>query len=345
MIPHSRPCITNADLQSVHNCMQTAMIARGNRTAEFEKKLQKYFNAGYVRTTASGTSALILALKTLGISNKNDEVLLPTYVCSSVAEAVLFCGGQPVFYDNTTEWISGAAAVESRVTKNTKTIIVVHIMGMKVNDLEKIIKIGIPVIEDVCQAFGAKHNDSFLGTLGDIGVFSFHATKCLTTGEGGAIVTNKKELAAKIENNYRATAGAYTFTDVQAELGLSQLSQYGAFLEKRSAIAHAYFDGIKLKAADAYRHYTTGNIFFRFLLTVQAPFEKIKQEFAEKGVAVRKGVDDLLHRKYNLSDELFGQAVTVFNKTVSLPLYPALADSEVEYIINVTNQIVARYEN
>src|SRR6478672_8804069 len=240
MIPHSKPTIENADKERIGGCLATNLISRNNLSASFETRLTQYLDTPYARVVSSGTTALVLALKAIGISKPEQEVLLPTYVCRSVAEAVIAAGGKPVYYDNDLLWTTSAKQVQQKITAQTAAIIVVHIMGMPVKDIEAIVGLGIPVIEDVCQAFGAEWNGKKLGNFGEIGMYSFHSTKCLTTGEGGAITSSNAQTAKKIEEIFQQEPSLFPFTDMQAALGLAQLDRYDSFLKKREEIANIY---------------------------------------------------------------------------------------------------------
>ena len=340
MIPHSKPTIEKIDKEAIASCLDGGLISRGRITEKFERDLCLFLDAKYARVVGSGTSAMILGLKALGISEVTQEVLLPTYVCTSVSDAVIYCGGKPVYYDNSLSWTSSLEQIKAKITSHTAAIIVVHIMGMPNLEVKDIVNLNIPVIEDVCQAFGGKLSGCNLGSLGKIGVYSFHATKCLTTGEGGAISTNDIDLANKIENLYNACINLHSFNDMQATLGISQLQRYDSFLERRRYIAEQYFKFLPNWATSKFRSGADNSVFFRFLLEVEAPFEEIKRKFADNGIAIRKGVDDLLHRKFGYDDSEFPNATNSYKKTISIPIYPTLSMEDLDYVISITNKIL-----
>ncbi len=161
------------------------------------KAIKKLISADYVLPTNSGTAALELACA--AIIKKGNEVILPSFTFSSCANAILLCGAKPVFCDiDINTYNIDPTDVKKRITKNTRAIMVVHYAGMAV-DMEKIHSIAqkynLDVIEDAAHALGSKYKGVHLGTLGAVGCFSFHGTKNAASGEGGALVTNDKNIA------------------------------------------------------------------------------------------------------------------------------------------------------
>lgn len=344
MIVHSKPTLTFQDTMSITNCLGTMMISRSVLGKKLEELLRSYLDTEYVKLTNSGTAALVLALRALNICKEIQEVLIPTYVCPSVESAILSCGATPVFYDNDVDWIGGLSSIQAKVSDRTSAIIIVHTLGISFPDIDGIKALNIPIIEDVCQAFGGEINGVKLGNFGEIGIYSFHATKCLTTGEGGALSTRNPDLAEAIDSEFKKISGLYAISDLNAALGISQLEQYPDFLRRRELIASRYFNSLPGWATASFKNFSDSNIFFRFLMDINGSFDEIKEKFASSGIAVRKGVDTLLHRNNNLDDEDFPIAVQIFNRTISLPLYPSLTDREIDIIIAKTNKILECYE-
>jgi perosamine synthetase len=194
-ISHSKPWITEEDQHAVNTVLRSGMIAQGAMATEFENSVSTYLDVKAGVATASGTSALVLGLKALDIS-RDSEVIVPSYVCQNVLEAVITVGAVPVICDVGRDWVVTIKEIEPLITKHTAAIIAVHIFGLA-SDVSAIQSFGIPVIEDACQAFGLKVNGVPAGGLGDIGLLSFHATKCLTTAEGGMLVSNNSDLISR----------------------------------------------------------------------------------------------------------------------------------------------------
>jgi UDP-4-amino-4-deoxy-L-arabinose-oxoglutarate aminotransferase len=306
------------------------MIAKGTLVETFEAELKRYLGAKFVAATVSGTAGLILALRALGL-RRGDEVIIPTYVCPSVFEAVLQSGAEPILCDIGEHWNMTPESVSPYLTKKTKAIVVVHIFGIAA-DVEGFQKFSIPLIEDCCQALGGEIARKKLGTFGSFGVFSFHATKCLTMGEGGAVVTNDGRLSEIIRALIGRKSVLTTVTDLQAALGLSQLRRYKIFLEKRKLLAKSYLERLPAALTKKLRE-VTNTMYFRFPLHVgDHDYENVKEFFARNKIAVRKGVDGLLHNTLLSDKGEYRNAEKAFSSTLSLPLYPALSNGEQERI-------------
>ena len=338
LISHSYPTITASDKAAVKATLASKIIARGAKVAAFEKSVAIYLGLTGGVATSSGTSALFLALKSLKI-DKDDEVILPSYVCPSVLLAVQNCGATPILCDTGEYWNIECTTVKAKVTSKTKAIIAPHIGGIPI-DIAPIINLGIPVIEDLAQSFGAEINGRKAGTYGKLAICSFGAIKCLTTGEGGMVLSSDSRLLDAV----RSSQLVCPMSDIQASLGVSQLEQYPAFLARRREIADLYFGAFGdlpgICIPDDLRH---NSMFFRFPLRVAAPFEELKTKFESKGIAVRQFIDSLLHRQAGLCSSEFPNAEKCFKETLSLPIYPSLTNSQVKYIAKVGRRVLSKY--
>jgi len=176
-------------------------------------------------------------------------------------------------------------------------------------------------------------------TDGSVLVLSFHAIKCLTTGEGGMALSDDPDVLEKMRR-LRVGVEAATvarvgspMTDLQAALGLSRLDKYDRFLQRRRAIAGRYFDALADMPVQLPHSIRDRTIFFRFPVKIRGYFDVYRQRFHALGVQVRRGVDALLHRTLAAGDGEFAGAESLFRETLSIPLYPALADCEIETVI------------
>ena len=211
---------------------------------EFESKCSEYFKVDYSRAVASGTAGLKCALKAVGVQ-KGDEVITQSFNFIATIEAIVDCGAKPVICDIDENLHLSINNLMERITKKTKAIIIVHMLGMG-GDIKQIVDLGkklnLPIIEDNCEAIGAKFNDRYLGTIADIGVMSFDHGKMIACGEGGMVLTNRKEYADFVsqysdhghENNPNLPRGKdrrimpgfnYRLTEIQAAIGKVQLSK------------------------------------------------------------------------------------------------------------------------
>jgi UDP-4-amino-4-deoxy-L-arabinose-oxoglutarate aminotransferase len=319
------------------------MIAEGALVDEFEHAVSRYLAMLGGVATSSGTSALFLALKASGIK-AGDEVIIPTYVCRSVWDAVSETGARPVLCDIGDDWCMNTDTIKPRITARTKALIVVHTFGIMA-DIEPICDLGIPVIEDCCQALGTRNRGKMAGLFGAACVLSFHATKLLTTGEGGMVLTDDAQLLKKIKELKHGEADRLILryrqpmSDLQAALGLSQLAQYDDFLNRRRFITEYYFTHLKdlpIGLPDLIRG---KSIFFRFPVRTRHDFDKLRTLFDAEGIQVRRGVDALLHRKIEGILTGFPTAEKIFSETLSLPIYPAMSEEDCERVMTACHDI------
>lgn len=336
MIAHSKPTITEDDNIAVLNCLKSNLIANGNLVEKFREKLSDYLSIPFTKITDSGTSALILALKIISDSEKK-EVLLPSYVCKSVLQAILLNNLVPVFYDHNSKWKADYESIEEKINKNTLALIVVHTMGIANAELNRFVNRDFFLIEDCCQSFGLKISDKYAGSFGDMSIFSFNATKCITTGDGGGLVVNNELLKSKAEKVIASLDNSFVMADINASLGISQLNQYNTFLKRRLEIATYYINNISQFLTEDYRLIFDDSIHYRFLIKIpkERKFEEVKEDFYNLNISIRKGVDMLLCENDNIIN-----AKELLNQTISIPIYPSLLDREVDKIVQACNKIL-----
>ena len=219
-------------------------IRKRYHVREFESKFSQYFKVDYSRAVASGTAGLKCALKAVGVK-QGDEVITQSFNFIATIEAIVDCGAKPVICDIDENLHLSINNLMERITKKTKAIIIVHMLGMG-GDIKEVVEVGkklnLPIIEDNCEAIGAKYEDRYLGTIGDIGVMSFDHGKMIACGEGGMVLTNRKDYADFVsqysdhghENNPNLPRGKdrrimpgfnYRLTEIQAAIGKVQLSK------------------------------------------------------------------------------------------------------------------------
>jgi UDP-4-amino-4-deoxy-L-arabinose-oxoglutarate aminotransferase len=334
MIPHSKPTIGLQEQKVVNELLESCQLAAGNMGGLFTASLKEFLGVDFVFLTATGTTAEIILLRALGI-REGQEVIIPSYVCKSVYEAILAVGATPVFCDIGDDWVMKYETICAKVTQQTAAIVLVHIFGIDAWD-QRFADFQVPVIEDFCQAFGLG-NTSNKTLRGKGGFYSFHATKCITTGEGGAITVNDAVLAAEISRlqtyEYRSR-----FSDYQSVLGLAQLKQYKDFLIRRREIASHYLSELPNEIVATVNSTVNRSVNFRFPLRLTKNKSEDLQHFLSlKNIAARKGVDTLLHELYqpDLSLEITEK---VFEETLCLPIYPSLTNNEMKHISASVNE-------
>ena len=255
-IPLSAPDVNEEDIQAVSVVLRTSRLSLGPKLEEFEHSIAAYVGASDAVAVNSGTSALHLSLRALGIG-KGDEVIVPSFAFIAVANAVRHEGATPIFIDIEPCTLNlDPSRIKSAITFRTKAIIVVHTFGCPAN-LEAILEIArrhyLRVIEDACEAIGAEYYGRRVGTFGDAGIFSFYPNKQITTGEGGVVVTQNPELSRfvrKVRNQGRGDPESwfqhselgynYRMSDINCALGIEQLKRIEPILMRREAIARQY---------------------------------------------------------------------------------------------------------
>lgn len=256
---------------------------------------------------------------------EGDEVLIPNYICGNVAKAVTGVGAKFRLYDNAkTSWVSNFDEIQQKVTKNTKAILINHTFGIRMPDVKKLCKLSIPIIEDCCHALSPEINGVDISKDSLCSFYSFNATKLLATGEGGAVATDNSSFA-KALSKVNLDKG---LSDLNCALGISQFQKMEFFLKRRKEIAEKYFQAFpestkKIKNLDS--------LYFRFPIFVPQVIDSFPKSTL---VSFRKGVDALIDENGQFPNTKY-----VFNYTLSLPIYPALSDDEVEEIIAETKRI------
>jgi perosamine synthetase len=255
-IPVYEPDLSGNELKYVTDCLESGWISSlGQYVTAFEEQFSRFCGVKYGVSVSNGTTALHLALATLGIG-PGDEVIVPTFTFIATANAVTYTGARPVFVDSeSATWNVAPAAIEAKITPRTRAIIVVHTYGHPA-DMDPILEIAskhsLHVIEDAAEAHGAEYKGRKAGSLGDMACFSFYGNKIITTGEGGMIVTDDPELAerARFLKDHAMSSTRYYWhsrvgynyrlTNVQAAIGLAQLERAERRIEKKRQIAWAY---------------------------------------------------------------------------------------------------------
>ena len=255
-IPMAAPDISEADVQAVAEVVRSGRLALGPKINEFEELMADYVGVKHAVAVSSGTAALHLIVRALGIG-PGDEVLVPSFTFAASVNAILYERATPVFVDIEPETYNlDPEDLERKITKRTKAIMAVDIFGHPA-EWDEILRIankyGLRVIDDSCEALGAEYRGRKIGQFGDAAAFAFYPNKQMTTGEGGIIVTDDDEialLARSLRNQGRGEMGAwlvherlgynYRMDEMSAALGTSQLRRIETFLSKREKVARIY---------------------------------------------------------------------------------------------------------
>ncbi|MES2431371.1 MAG: DegT/DnrJ/EryC1/StrS family aminotransferase [Bacteroidota bacterium] len=262
MIPVNTPLLSGNELKYLTECIETGWISsEGPFITRFENEFSVYTDRKFGIAVSNGSAALDIAVKAIGIQ-KGDEVIMPAFTIISPAQSVVTAGGIPVLVDSDLEtWNMDVSQIEAKITSKTKAILVVHIYGLPV-DMDPVIalckKYDLKLIEDAAEMHGQTYKGKKCGSFGDISIFSFYPNKHITTGEGGMIVCDDKDLAEKckklrnlaFEPNGRRfvhneIGWNYRMTNLQAALGVAQLEKIDTHIIKKRELGKFYKDNLK----------------------------------------------------------------------------------------------------
>ena len=255
-VPLVSPALSGNELKYINECIATGWISsRGNFVERFEDSVREYVDAGFALSTSNGTLALQLAIQALGIG-PGDEVIVPDFTFGASANAVMQCGATPVFADiDPVTWTLDPTAVSPLISERTRAIMPVHIYGHPC-DMDPLMDMArrhnLRIIEDCAEAIGAEYKGRPVGSIGDVGCFSFFANKIVTTGEGGMVTTNNAEMHDRMrmlrdhgmrpERRYwHVEAGTNArMTNLQAAIGVAQMERIHQFISSRDELAEKY---------------------------------------------------------------------------------------------------------
>lgn len=345
IIPHSRPTIGDEEIQAVINVMRSGHIAQGAKVREFEEALADFLGVKGVVAVNSGTSALHLGLLAIGIEPE-DRVLIPSYVCTAPLNSVYHSGAEPRFCDIELESFNvSAESVEDNKRLKTRAVIVPHMFG-NVADLEKIQGSGLTVVEDIAQSIGADYGRRKAGSLGKFSVASFYANKMMGCGEGGAVISNDQNIInfARDRRDYDEADDYkirynYKMTDMQAAIGLIQVSKLPDMVRIRREIAAGYdraFKDIGLMLPKS----EFDHIYYRYVVRTKDDVAKLLRELKEKGINAERPVYRPLHRYFELRSG-FRNSDEAYSSAISIPIYPTLSKEEMTRVIEAVREVLS----
>jgi len=366
MIPVCEPLLGEKEIEYTLDCLKSNWISsQGKYIGEFEQKFANYCGCKFGISTTSGTTALHLALASLGIG-KGDEVIIPTFTMAATAFAVSYTGAKPVLVDSEHDtWNIDVNKIEEKITPNSKAIMPVHIYGHPC-DMDPILLIAekyhLWVIEDAAEVHGAEYKGKKAGSIGHIGCFSFYANKIITTGEGGMVVTNDSKVAQKARQLKDLSHSAekrflhtdvgfnYRMTNIQAAIGLAQLERIDELIEKRRSHAYLYnhllrnVKGIKLPPEKEWAK----NVYWMYSILISDEFgmsrDELMGKLEEKDIQTRAFFipmhEQIVYKKMGLyKDENYPVADELSRKGVYLPSSSGLTGEQIEFICNAIKEI------
>jgi perosamine synthetase len=339
-IPHSRPFIAQAEKNACCRVFASGQLSEGTEVLRLERELSGFVGHKYGIAVSSGTAALYLALKALGVG-KGDSVIIPSYVCTALLNAVLLAGAEPSVCDvDPCTGNMGLEHAKKVLRRNTRAAIVPHLFGQPADARAIERGLGVPVVEDCAQCVGTTIGNEKVGSLTRISIFSFYATKLICAGEGGMVATSDKRLAEKIRDlreydNRDTYIPAFNFklSDIHAAIARAQLEKLPAAIRLRRKTARAYAG--MLDGASSIKHLPEFNtqapsVFFRFVAHISKNVDSILKTTESAGVACRKPIYKPLHQY--LKKTGFPGTDEIYRQAISLPIYPGLTNRQVEYV-------------
>ena len=379
-LPFAKPSLSEAAIEEVVACLRSGWITTGPRVAKFEEMLTAYHGGRRALCLSSATAGLQLALQAIRLE-EGDEVITTPLTFVATLNTIVLAGSKPVLVDINPDTLNmDVSRIEAAITPRTRVLMPVHYAGLPcdmdaINALAK--KHGLRVVEDCAHSIGAEYKGGRLGSFGDIAVMSFHPNKNMTTGEGGAVITDDKDVASAIErlrfhgidrnafNRFAKTGSQeydvvlpgykYNMMDMQAALGLHQLPELDGFIAKRKILADKYlaelagWEEFSLPTTPAYEHRHAWHLFTPRLKENKAGLDRdafmaaMKEENIGIGLHYQAThVFSWYREQYGWQPEDFPAALSVGKTIVSLPLFPTLSEGEQQRVMNSLAKVLKK---
>ncbi len=375
-IPYGSQWIDKKDIKEVVKVLKGDWITQGSKVDEFEKAVAKYCKVKYGIVFSSGTAALhaAYAAAEIGIG---DEVIITPLTFAATANAVVYCGGKPVFADIQKDFLNiDPEEIEKKITKRTKAIVPVDLAGHPCN-YDKIKKIAkkykLLIIEDAAQALGSVYKGRRIGSFADMTILSFHPVKAICTGEGGMVLTNNKDFYKnlKIFRNHgivkkpkkgnwyyeiQKPGFNYRITDFQCALGISQLKKLDKFIKRRREIVDRYNKAFSDLEEIVTPNERDGVKSAWHIYIVQLVLEKLKVDRKKIFEALQKeGIGVQVHHmpthlhpfykeKFGYKKGDFPITERYYERTITLPLFPKMANKDIDRVIKTVKKTINFYK-
>ncbi len=373
-LPFSRPSIGSAEIEAVVRCLKSGWITTGPLCQSFEGKFRELTGASHAISLSSATAGMHLVLLALGIG-AGDEVVTPSMTFASTVNMIAMLGAKPVFVDVRYDTLNlDADLLEEKITSRTRAVIPVHFAGAPA-DMDRILDVagrhGIPVIEDAAHAVGTHCRGTHAGGFGHTAIFSFHPIKNITCGEGGMITHSDEELEKKLrllrfhgierdawkrygkggnpEYDIRQPGFKYNLTDMQAALGLVQLSRLEEINRRRAEIAGLYMEelkdvaGLELPGVPDYGHVHAWHL---FIVKVTAMGRGAFMEALSRhniGCGLHFPACHLLshvRERFGTGAGTLPETERAAERIISLPLFPDMSNEDVQYVCEAIREIL-----
>ncbi|MFH1749970.1 MAG: UDP-4-amino-4,6-dideoxy-N-acetyl-beta-L-altrosamine transaminase [bacterium] len=372
IIPYGKQWIDKKDIDEVVKVLKTDWITQGPKVEEFEQKVAEYSDSEYATAVSSGTSALQAAYWAAGIQ-AGDEIITTPLTFVATSSALIFFGAKPAFVDIDSETLNiDPGKIETKINSKTKAIATVDFAGYPC-EYDKILKIAkkynLFVIEDAAHAIGSKYKNKQVGSFADMTIFSFHPVKTITTGEGGMVLTNNKELDKKLKTFRqhgvvkKPEKGGWYYeiekpglnlrlTDFQCALGISQMKKIDKFIKRRKEIIQKY--NLKFsKIPELILHKIEQHIDAVYhLYIIQLDLKKLKadrkhifEDFQKQGLGVQVHYIPLhfqpyFQKNFGYKKGDFPNTEKYYSRCITLPLFPKMTDQEVNRVIKIVKKTI-----
>ncbi|WP_455645327.1 DegT/DnrJ/EryC1/StrS family aminotransferase [Methanosphaera sp.] len=357
MINIAKPIISDEEIEAVTEVLKSGMLAQGSVVEEFQNEFAKYVEAGYGIATTSGTTALHTALIAADIK-PGDEIITTPFTFAATSNSILYSQATPVYADIDPKTFNlDPEKIEEKITDKTKAIMPVHLYGQPA-DMDAIMEIAekhdLKVIEDAAQAHGAVYHGKKIGSIGDLGCFSFYPTKNMTTGEGGMVTTNDEDLAEKSgmirahgeSKRYEQSLLGYNYrmTNIAASIGLVQLKHIDEFNAKRNENA-AYLNEGLADVEGITTPYTADDVthvFHQYTIRVSKDRDAFKEYLTDNEIGTGVHYPIVLYKQpYYQTLGITGncpEAEKAASQVISLPVHPSLTTEELDTIIETVKK-------
>lgn len=353
MIPWAKPTYVGKEREYLLDAFDSTWISKGKYVDRLESEFSHIIGRKYAVTTFNGTIALHLALKALGIG-AGDEVIVPSFTFASPVNMVIQTGAKPVYADiDPKTWCIDAKDIEGKITDKTKAILAVHLYG-NVCDMKPIMKTAkrndIFVVEDVAESMFSKYDGKFAGSFGSAGCFSFQATKTITTGEGGAVLTDDGPLAKRMRllrdygmregKRYWHDAAGYNYrlTNLQAAIGCAQLEKHEKMIEMKKRAYNRYLENLSDLPGIELQKIQKDVEAVIWAVTVKTDRRRFKgnrdfimRELLKKGIETRPGFYTFGMMPFYRAPKL-PVSDDVSKNVLSLPSYASISNREIDYV-------------
>ena len=347
----AKPQIGWQERRQVNRVLKSLKLAQGPEVKAFEDEFSKFVDGRDCVAVNSGTSALHLALLSLGIK-EGDEVIVPSFTFAATANVVILAGAKPVFVDIDIEtYCIDPKAIKAAITPKTKAIIVVHLFGLPANmqEIKALSKqYSIYIVEDCAQSHLAKINEQFVGTFGDAAAFSFYPTKNMTSGEGGMIVLNNSQQTRTcrllrnqgMETKYQNEIAGYNLrmTDIHAAIGRSQLRKLTRATEKRIRNAKYLTERLEIDTTPIIPQGFT-HVFNQYTLRIKNNRDNLSKHLSNDGIGNEVYYPKPVHKlpSFNSPSDL-PNTERATKEVLSIPVHPSLSRIQLDRIVRVFNR-------